>query len=448
MNNFTGSHLMKKTVPACGLIAVLMFLSVCSIASASPDSRRNIILVLVDDLGYADLSLTGSSTIKTPHIDKLAKDGVQFTNAYVTASVCSPSRAGLITGRYQQRFGYEDNTGPATHQPDYVGLPESEMTLAEALKSQGYSTGIIGKWHLGQTREQHPQNSGFDEFFGMLHGGHTYFGPDSKGPLVRDMRSVDLEKDDPGYLTDKLTSEGLAFIERHKDDRFFLYMSYTAVHTPYQATESDLQNVDPALGKRQKIYAAMTQSIDDDLGKIRARLDELGIADNTLLVFLNDNGGLVRNKHPAKNTPFRGGKQEIFEGGIRVPLIMYLPGLIEGGKLHSDPVISLDLFPTFMALAGAVDFKGVKPLDGMNLIPVIAAGSGQLPRRQLYWRRQKAWAIRDGDFKLLNTGSGSESELYNLRDDPAESNNIFDGNAEIVTRMKAAHDAWNATLMD
>ncbi len=440
---------MKEFLSGCLIAALLLFAAACSPSGLSESRSPNIVLIFSDDLGYADLGATGSGTIKTPHIDKMAREGRRFTNAYVTASICSPSRAGMISGRYQQRFGYEDNTGPPTHQPAYVGLPANETTLAEALKKRGYTTGIVGKWHLGQTRSQHPQSRGFDEFFGMLHGGHIYFGPDSKGPLVRGWRCVDQDRGESDYLTDTFTEEGLAFIERHQDEKFFLYMSYNAVHTPYQAPASDLEKVNSLVTEEgQRKYVAMVQSLDDDVGRIRSKLEEFGIADNTLLVFFNDNGGLAKAKDPASNTPFRGGKGNIYEGGIRVPLIMVLPGTIEGGEIYTPMVSSLDLFPTFLGLAGAVDFEGTKPLDGIDLIPHLSGKTLAEPHAQLYWRRQKAWAIRDGDFKLLNAGNGGGDELYNLLEDPSESTNVIDKNPEITDEMKTAYDNWDATLMD
>ena len=337
--------------------AILLPAAVSAEAGEEPPTPPNLILLLADDLGYGDLGVTGSKQIPTPHIDSLAAEGVRFTDAYVTSPVCAPSRAGLMTGRHQVTFGFRDNLAPVQpgHDPEFVGLPPDQTTLADRLKALGYTTGLIGKWHLGERPQFHPTKRGFDEFWGFLGGSHDYFRAEPggekqlAGPILCNYK----EQGPITYLTDDQGDECVDFIRRHKDRPFFLFASFAAPHTPMQATTEDIKRFAHIKGRLRRTYCAMVYRLDQNVGKILDELRAQGIERETFVVFLSDNGGQCAPgmSNGALNAPFRGGKTMVLEGGIRVPMIFKWPAGLPAGKTVDAMVSALDLYPTFVRAA-------------------------------------------------------------------------------------------------
>ncbi len=364
------------------LIFLLMFAGK-GIAQSNTENNApsgpNIMIILADDMGYGDLSFTGSKKIKTPHIDNLAKTGTFCDAAYVTASVCAPSRAGLLTGRQIQQFGFEHNlthwNESMANRPEFHGLTPGEYTIADHLKNVGYETAIIGKWHLGEAEVHHPNSRGFDYFCGMTGGGHNYFPETGRSTIQRNGTFVE-EYSSP-YLTDFFTDEGVKWIKGHNEKPWFLFMSYNAPHTPMQATEEDLAACSYIKDKGRRTYAAMVHALDRGVGRLIESLKQQGVYENTIIVFFADNGGATNNH--AWRGPFSGSKGNMREGGIRVPMIWHWLGVIKEGR--TDAVISsLDLLPTFLAVANAepieaFDGNGKKKTprvyDGYNVLPVL-----------------------------------------------------------------------------
>ena len=362
------------------LLIIAFFFSNCKKAEkAEPSENKqppNIIVILTDDQGYQDVGFNGSSDIETPYLDELASNGAKFTNAYVTYPVCGPSRAGLITGRYQGRFGFGRNP-LFTPKDSLSGLPLSEQTLAEALKTADYRTMAIGKWHLGAHESQRPLNRGFDEFFGFLSGGHQYF-PElytrndiSEVTSQFDAYNTKLLKnnqriEEAEYLTDALSREAVNFIKKNQDESFFLYLAYNAPHSPMQATEKYLSRYAHIQDEKRRTYAAMVSAVDDGVGDILNQLRQSGIEENTLIVFLSDNGGDL--KFGSNNGELNKGKSSLYEGGVRVPFAMQWKGQIPAGIIYHNPIISLDLFATAVELAEATPKNEI---DGKNLLPYL-----------------------------------------------------------------------------
>jgi arylsulfatase A-like enzyme len=420
-------------------------------------TKPNLIVIMADDLGYADVGFNGCKDIPTPNIDRIAENGIQFTNGYTTYSVCSPSRAGFITGRYPQRFGYERNVQYRTEDPD-MGLSKDELTLASALGSVGYKSGVIGKWHLGAHISNHPLNRGFDEFFGHLGGGHQYYPenltikdsylakdePDSyRTWIMRDHGHVEIKD----YLTDEFSDEAVEFVSRHKDHPFFLFLSYNAPHTPLQATEKYLSRFSNIQDKKRQTYAAMVSAVDDGVGQVLNKLRELDIEDNTMIIFLSDNGG-PETKNASDNGLLREGKGSVYEGGFRVPFAMqYKAGVTPG--VYEHPVSSLDIFATIAALSGMPE-RTEKPLDGVNLIPYISGQNSGLPHETIYLRKfdQQRFAVRHGNFKLVTLNNGSVRQLYNLSNDISESNNVINNSPQIAEEIETLRAEWNSELID
>ena len=419
-------------------------------------SKPNIIVIMADDLGYADVGFNGCTDIPTPNIDRIAKNGVVCTNGYTTYSVCGPSRAGFITGRYQQRFGFERNPQYRPHDPN-MGLPKSEATLAETLKKVNYTSGIIGKWHLGADISNHPLNRGFDFFFGHLGGGHNYF-PESLN--IQDSYSAENENQSyktwilknhtpiqtKKYLTDEFSDEAVSFIENSQKKPFFLYLSYNAPHTPLQASEKYLKRFPNLQGKR-KTYAAMVSAVDDGVGMVLDQLEKLNLDENTLVFFLSDNGG-PETKNGSNNGPLRGMKSSVYEGGFRVPYAVQWKGNIQPGVYH-EPVSSLDIYATIAALSKA-PIKKKKPLDGTNLIPFLNATQKGKPHENIYLRKfdGKFHTIRNNNLKLVINGKTSKKELYNLKDDIGETKNIANKHPKDVERLSQLSQEWDSHLID
>jgi arylsulfatase A-like enzyme len=413
----------------------------------------NVIIILTDDQGYKDVGFNGCEDIPTPNIDRIAQQGVKFSSGYVSYAVCGPSRAGLITGRYQDRFGFGRNPLFAPNDPDQ-GLPVSEETMASALKRGGYRTMAIGKWHLGAHESQRPLNRGFDEFFGFLTGGHQYFpelwilddisGVDSqfaayKTKLLKNNDRVDEQE----YLTDALSREAVNFVEKNANHPFFLYLAYNAPHAPLQATEKYLSRFGHISDKKRKTYAAMVSSVDDGVGALLDKLREMNVHENTLVVFLSDNGG-PHTKNGSNNDPLRDGKGSLYEGGIRVPFAMQWPAKLKAGQVYDQPVISLDIF------AIAAEYAGVQPknnLDGVNIIPFINQEKEGMPHEHLFWRKfdSNSLAVRAGDMKLVSM-NGATEELYNVTDDISEQNQLNDQGVHQI--LQSASQEWRSQLKD
>jgi arylsulfatase A-like enzyme len=404
--------------------------------------RPNIVLIVGDDLGYGELGCYGGKEIPTPHLDGLARNGVRCTNGYVSCPVCSPTRAGLMTGRYQQRFGHEFNPGPANQAADVFGLPLTEVTLPDRLKAAGYVTGMVGKWHLGYKPEYQPQKRGFDEFFGFLGGAHSYVDAkeDKANAILRGTEPVD-EKE---YLTDAFTREAVAFIDRHQKEPFFLYLPYNAVHAPMQAPEKYKTRVAGIKDDKRRTFAAMLTALDDGVGAVLKKLQDAGVSGNTLVIFITDNGGPTP-QITSKNDPLSGRKGQVMEGGIRVPFILHWPGKLPAGRVYEQPVIALDILPTAVAAAGAVLPENAK-LDGANLLPHLTGKLDTPPHDSLHWRFGNQWALRKGNLKLAKLANG-EPKLFDLADDIGETKDLATAKPELLKELLAEHEKWNAELM-
>jgi arylsulfatase A-like enzyme len=420
----------------CALVVCLLSSSATADRSEATKkiAKPNILLIFSDDQGYASLGCHGLTDIPTPNIDSIAEGGTRFTDGYVTAPVCSPSRAGLITGRYQQRFGHEHNPGASTE----VGLPLSERTIADHLREAGYATGIVGKWHLGMSSKHHPMSRGFGEFFGFLHGAHDYFKP-TRGsrvddPITRNRKVVAETR----YLTDALGEEAADFIRRHRKEPWFLYLAFNAVHTPLQATEADRKRFANIEDPNRRSFAAMLFAMDRAVGRVLAEVKRQGLTNRTLIFFISDNGGPTRQT-TSRNVPYRGNKGDLYEGGIRVPWLVRWDGRLPGGKVVNTPVSTLDVLPTALAAAG-VEVKKDSGLDGVNLIPLLAGDGKAAPSRTLFWRRGKSYALRDGDMKLV--GLRKRVELFDLAADPGEKRNLARARPETVQRLKKLFAEW------
>jgi len=446
-------------IRAAFILAILCGLSASAVqnhagAADAAGTRPNIVLILSDDMGYADIGAHGCRDIPTPNIDRLATGGVRFTEAYANGSFCTPTRAALMSCRYQQRSGNDDLdgvTGP---------LPLGIRTLSDRLHAAGYTTGIVGKWHLGVKDGYTPLDRGFDEFFGFLGGGHYYL-PNPKGrgsyyaPIYRNRQPLNEQR----YLTDAFGEEAAAFVERQRDATrpFFLYLAFNAVHTPLQATEKYQQRFPNITDPRRRIYAAMLSAMDDAVGLVLKELEATGKLNDTLVIFHNDNGGpTTRNAvNGSRNTPLRGSKCETFEGGIRVPLLMQWPGVIEAGTVYRRPVITFDLSATALALAGA----DASEIDGVNLIPYLTGKRAGPPHEALYWRsrtRNNNYGMRLGDWKFVHSTEGTEQPgpkqtpardmLFNLANDIGEQHDLAAEHPEKLAELKKRYETWDAEM--
>ena len=408
--------------------------------------RPNIVLILADDLGYAGIGCQGATDIPTPHIDALAANGVRMTDGYATCPVCAPTRAGLLSGRYQQRFGFETNPGPEAYADQNFGLPRSERTIAERLKELGYATGMFGKWHVGYKPGLTPPDRGFDEFFGFLSGANDYVPPvgrrSARQPILRGTKTVEENE----YLTDAFGREAVNFIERHKDHPFFCYVPFNAVHSPLQAASKYLKRFEHIADQKRRIHCAMVAAMDDNVGRVMEALRRHGLEERTLVIFLSDNGGPTPET-TASNAPLRGYKGQVLEGGIRVPFIVRWKGKLPEGKVYDRPVLSLDIAPTVMAAAGNPAGPGDR-LDGVDLTPYLLGTTTGAPHGALYWRFYDQRAIRMGDWKLVRANRETRWSLYHLKRDIGEARDLADREAGKVKELEAAWNAWNAELQD
>ena len=423
-------------------------------AETAIEQPPNLVIILTDDLGYADVGFNGCQDIPTPNIDRIATEGVRFTNGYVSFAVCGPSRAGLITGRYQDRFGAVLNPTVNPAVPNN-GVPLSEKNIAELLKPVGYTTMVVGKWHLGTHPELRPRVRGFDEFYGFLSGGHDYF-PERlttetledvehmwgwyRTKLLHNGRRVGTSK----YLTDELSDMAVDFIERKSGEPFFLYLAYNAPHTPMQASEKYLARFGHIDDPKRKTYAAMVSAVDDGVGMVLNALAERGIDDHTMVFFLSDNGGATNNA--SRNRPLRGFKGAAYEGGIRVPFALRWPGTIPAGVDYDHPVIALDIAGTIVGQSGAITPPD-KPLDGVDLTPYLTGQTDGPPHELLFWRFYKddRLVVRAGDEKLIM--APENREFYDLATDLSESNNVIDERAERASELAAAAESWAESML-
>lgn len=469
-----------------------LFLTLIATCAQSAERLPNIVLLIADDLGYGELGIQGrTKDIPTPHIDSIGHDGVRFTNGYVTAPFCAASRAGLMTGRYQTRFGFEFNPiGPRNEEPD-AGLPPSQLTLADILRDQkGYATALIGKWHLGGTARYNPIRRGFDEFFGFLHEGH-YFVPspyertttwlrrktlpgggegrwtsaDGKTILTTHMggNEPDYDADNPiyrngqpveetEYLTDALTREATAFIDHHAERPFFLCLAYNAVHSPLQGSDAYMEKFSSIEDIQRRIFAAMLANLDDSVGAVLSSLEKNQLANDTLIFFLSDNGGPTREL-TSSNLPLRGEKGQLYEGGIRVPFLVRWSGKIPAGQVSDTPITSLDIFKTAITLTDTAPPKA-QTLDGTDLLPHLTKPQ-PIPDRPLFWRVGNRTALRLGDWKIVQQperGKGrnatAEWQLFHLATDISETKNLANQNPDKLNELVTQWEKINAEMID
>ncbi len=447
--------------------------------------QPNIVILLADDLGYGELGCQGNPEIPTPHIDAIAANGVRFTSGYVAGPNCSPSRAGLLTGRIPNRFGYEFNPIGAKNEEPGNGLPAKEVTIAEALHDAGYTTGIIGKWHQGGAAAYHPFRHGFDEFFGFTHEGHYFVPPpydgvttmlrrrtlpggskgrwvgergliysthmggnepdyDANNPIVRGGQPV-VESE---YLTDALTREAVDFIRRHDDKPFFLYLAYNAVHSPLQGADAYMKKFAHIEDIHRRIFAAMLANLDDSVGAVMQQLAASGIEDNTIVFFLSDNGGPTREL-TSSNLPLRGEKGQMYEGALRVPFMMQWKNQIPSGLVYKEPVSSMDLFTTAAkASHAAIPDK----VEGVDLLPFIKDEQSGRPHETFYWRQGGRTALRYGDWKIVRMGSkyqaGGSWELYDLSSDLSEQQDLAKQKPDKLSELIERWESMNGKMAE
>ena len=440
-------------VRACFLGLFLFAGLLAGRSEASPEHSRqpNIVLLFADDAGYGDFGFHGSHHFKTPHLDRLASSGARLSSFYVTGATCAPSRGGMITGRYHQRFGYEEIHVPGIMSPsskllgDEMGLPTGQKTVANHLQDLGYVTAVFGKWHLGVADRYHPLRRGFDEFYGFRGGMRSFFPYPDPSKVVHENlleRGFGQYQEHAGYLTNVLADETCAFIEHHRDRPFFAFVSFNAVHTPMEADPQD-RDTFPELSGDRRIAAQMMLSMDRACGQIIAKLRELELLENTIVVFTNDNGGPM-DKNGSSNYPFAGVKATQLEGGIRVPGLISWPGHLSAGQVYDFPLSTLDLLPTFVKAAGG-DPKAIDGLDGVDMIPYLTGNRADRPHQALYWKMETRGAIRDGDWKLLRFPD-RPAELYNLIDDPGEQNDLAAIHPERVSALFEKLFTWEMEL--
>ena len=457
-------------------------------APAATDRPPNIILIVADDLGYNDITLSGggvaNGAVPTPNIDAIAKDGANLTQSYSGNATCAPSRAAMMTGRYATRFGFEFTPVPvqfakllghmetnAQHPPIYhaelekdvppmaeMTVPTRETTLPEMLKAKGYRTLMLGKWHLGETAATRPEARGFDEFLGFL-GGAALFGETSDPNIVEARQDFDpidkflwanlpfavVNNNKPGrfkpskYMTDYLSEEAAKAIEANKHRPFFMYVAYNAPHTPLQALKSDYDALSGIENHRLRVYAAMIRSLDRGVGHVVQAVKDAGLEDNTLIIFTSDNGGANYIGLPDINKPFRGWKATFFEGGIRVPMLVIWPAKITAGATFAGAAGHVDIFATAAAAAGA-DVPADKKMDGVNLVPFITGEAQGAPHQTMFWRSGHYKVLLAGDWKLQVSARPAKSWLYNLKGDPTEKTNLAESNPEKLAELKALLD--------
>jgi arylsulfatase A len=438
------------------LAFALTLLVLCTQSALADDAPPNIVFIFIDDMGWTDPACYGNMFDETPQIDRLAAEGVRFTDFYSAGAVCSPTRASVQAGQYQARYGITDfipghwRPFEKLTVPEVAGqLPLEVVSPAELLKRAGYSSAYFGKWHLGG-REFYPDRQGYDE---MIVTGGRHFAP-------RFNTTPHVDVPDGTYLADFLTDRTLDFIETHRDGPFFVFLSHQAVHIPLEAKLETIAHYrnkpKPETGVNNPIYAAMVQHVDESLGRIVAKLDELGLTENTVVVFTSDNGGLhtkfTGGEEVSLNLPLRGEKGQLYEGGIRVPLIVKWPGVTPPGTVCAEPTISIDFWPTFAEIAGIGDFEHQQPIDGLSLVPLLRDPDATLDRDAIYFHyphyhhSEPAGAIRQGDWKLIEFFADGRLELYNLADDISESNDLAATYPDRARAMQKRLASWRKSV--
>jgi arylsulfatase A-like enzyme len=419
------------------LIVVFAFLVFQATLSYATDTKRpNFLIIYADDLGFGETGVQGCTDIPTPHIDSIAKNGLRCTQGYVAATYCGPSRAGLMTGKYPTRFGYEFNAIARQS-----GLSLKEITIADRLKKLGYATAAIGKWHLGDPAEYHPTKRGFDEFYGTL--ANTPFFHPTKFIDSKISAEVQAIADQDFYTTEKYAQRSVDFLERNRDQPWLLYLPFNAQHAPLQAPKKYLDRFASIKDEKRQTFAAMMSAMDDAVGIVLAKIKAIGQEQNTLVFFIADNGGPTQST-TSNNGILRGFKMTTFEGGTHVPFFIQWKGTLPEGKEYNMPVMNLDVLPTCLAAAGSpVDVSA--GLDGVDLVPFLTGRTPVSPHETMYWRFGEQWAIRHGDWKLVVSKGGSgKPELYNLAKDMSESSDLAIGDPKRVAELQKLYDAWSA----
>jgi len=427
------------------LLTIFFTAMTITACAAQKQEKPNIIIIMADDLGYGDLSSYGSDIINTPNLDNMAAEGLKFTDFHSNGSVCSPTRAALLTGKYQQRVGIDGVVTAKDHRD--VGLATHEKTFAESIKEAGYVTGMFGKWHVGYQTEFNPINQGFDEYIGYVSGNVDYHSHiDQEG--YEDWWEGDVLKKEKGYSTDLITKHSVDFIKRHKDEPFMLYIPHEAPHGPFQGrlsktmrfSETDPRNngapITPLSKDELKIvYKEMVEVMDEGIGQVMATLKELNLDKNTFVFFCSDNGG---NSKAGNNGGLRGYKSTLWEGGHRVPAIAWYPGKIASNQVNKETILTMDLYPTIMDLAGG---KQPEHIDGISVKNNLLNGDS-LSERDLFWAFAQRKAMRKGDWKLVLTSNKAEPQLYNLKQDVEETNNMAAQYPELVKEMLGKIELW------
>jgi len=426
---------MKSLRSSLVLLAVVLAPLVSAVAAATA-RPPNLVIFYADDLGWGETGAQGNPEIPTPHIDSIARNGIRFTSGYVAATYCSPSRAGLMTGRYPTRFGHEFNTVANT-----VGLRADQTTMATRLKALGYATAAVGKWHLGNQPENRPTRRGFDEFFGTLNN-TPFFHPtnfiDSR--ISNEVREVT----DPNfYTTDAYADRAVDWLTRNQGKPWFLYLPFNAQHAPLQSPAKYLERFPKITDEKRRLFAAMMSAMDDAIGRVMAKIREQGQEENTLVFFISDNGGPTAST-TSGNGPLRGFKMTTFEGGPRIPFLAQWKGKWPAGRTYDYPVMNLDVLPTIIAAAGGKP-EASWQLDGVDLTPHLTGANPARPHETLYWRYGPQWAIRHGDLKLVVSKGGSgRPELYDLATDLGESKDLAAAQPAKVKELQAMWDKWSA----
>jgi arylsulfatase A-like enzyme len=427
---------------------IILAIVVCvSLTVLSATEKPNILIIVSDDHGYSDVGFQGCKDIPTPHLDRLVKEGLHCTNGYVSHPFCSPTRAGLMTGRYQHRFGHQNNPfyNPNDHQE---GLPMSEKILPEYLTKAGYMTGWIGKWHLGAASEFRPNNRGFAETFGFIGGGHKY---QNWTVNVKNEYTVPIERNgkevlETEHLTTVFGDEAADYIKRHQGKPWFLYLAFNAPHTPHEPTAERLARFASIENPIRRNYAAQVSLLDDAIGTAMESLRVSEQEKNTLVFFFSDNGGPISGGgNGSNNDPLSGGKGEVYDGGVRVPFVVKWPAAFPAGVKYDFPISSLDVFASSLAVAG-VTMPTDKKYDSVNLIPYLSGEKKEAPHQQLFWARGPNMAVRDGDTKLVKMGPSQQS-LYDLKTDIGEKTDIKDRSSEETKRLSDLLTAWNAEMV-
>lgn len=447
--------ILKKPILS-GFISTLLFV-VASSLSAATAPRPNILFILTDDLGYNDVGFNGSTDIITPNLDELAKNGTTFSSAYTAHPFCGPSRTALMTGRYPHKIGAQFNLPAAG---SYLGVPTEETFISKVLNDSGYFTGAVGKWHLGEAPAFHPNKRGFDEFYGFLGGGHNYFPEQFKKSYANQVKQGlthinqyllpleynGKEVDETEYITDALSREAVTFVKKasKKDQPFFLYLAYNAPHTPLQATPEDMAKFPNIADKKRKTYAGMVYAVDRGVGEIVKTLKETNQLDNTLIVFLSDNGGKLSKG--ANNFPLKEGKGSVFEGGFRTPMLLHWPNKVAAGQKFKHPVLALDFYPTFAGLAGAQIPNG-KKLDGKDIWSDFSRGENPHKDELIYVLRHRGdrsdAAVRRNQWKAVLEGENYNWKLFNLDEDISEQNDLSQAKPELMRDMIAEMQKWS-----